>query len=73
MTLFRGYADDMKLMPWLEKKIWPNEAKMTQEDIYWGAKLACLEMIKSGTTTFSDMYFKVRGIAKAAEEMGYRR
>lgn len=72
MTLFRGYADDMKLMPWLEKKIWPNEAKMTQEDIYWGAKLAFLEMIKSGTTTFSDMYFKVRGIAKAAEEMGIR-
>ena len=42
MTLFRGFADDMKLMPWLEQKIWPNEAKMTREDVYWGAKLACL-------------------------------
>ena len=52
MTLFRGFADDMKLMPWLEEKIWPNEAKLTQEDVYWGSKLACLEMIKSGTTTF---------------------
>ena len=55
MTLFRGFGDDMPLMPWLEQKIWPNEAKMTREDVYWGAKLACLEMIKSGTTTFFDM------------------
>lgn len=52
MTLFRGFGDDMPLMPWLEQKIWPNEAKMTREDVYWGAKLACLEMIKSGTTSF---------------------
>lgn len=43
MTLFRGFGDDMPLMPWLEQKIWPNEAKMTREDVYWGAKLACLE------------------------------
>lgn len=46
MTLFRSFGDDMPLMPWLEQKIWPNEAKMTREDVYWGAKLACLEMIK---------------------------
>ena len=72
MTLFRGFADDMKLMPWLEQKIWPNEAKMTREDVYWGAKLACLEMIKSGTTTFLDMYQKFRGTADAVEEMGIR-
>lgn len=72
MTLFRGFGDDMPLMPWLEQKIWPNEAKMTREDVYWGAKLACLEMIKSGTTTFFDMYHKFRGTADATEEMGLR-
>ena len=72
MTLFRGYGDDMALMPWLEQKIWPNEAKMTHEDIYWGAKLACLEMIKSGTTAFLDMYQKLPATAEAVEEMGIR-
>lgn len=72
MTLFRGFGDDMPLMPWLEQKIWPNEAKMTQEDVYWGAKLACLEMIKSGTTTFFDMYQKFKATADATEEMGLR-
>lgn len=72
MTLFRGFGDDMPLMPWLEQKIWPNEAKMTREDVYWGTKLACLEMIKTGTTTFFDMYQKFRGTAEAVEEMGLR-
>ena len=72
MTLFRGFADDMPLRPWLEKKIWPNEAKLTRSDIYWGTKLACLEMIKSGTTTFMDMYFHYGAIAEAACEMGMR-
>ncbi len=46
MTLFRGFGDDMPLMPWLEEKIYLNEAKLTKEDVFWGAKLACLEMIK---------------------------
>lgn len=72
MTLFRGYGDDMPLMPWLEKKIWPNEAKLTREDVYWGAKLACLEMIKTGTTTFFDMYHKWKATADAVQEMGIR-
>lgn len=72
MTLFRGFGDDMKLMPWLEEKIWPNEAKMTDEDVYWGAKLACLEMIKTGTTTFFDMYQRLGATARAVEEMGLR-
>lgn len=72
MTLFRGYGDDMPLMPWLEQKIWPNEAKLTHEDVYWGAKLACLEMIKTGTTTFLDMYHKLSATAEAVEEMGLR-
>lgn len=72
MTLFRGFGDDMPLKPWLEDRIWPNEAKLTDEDIYWGAKLACLEMIKTGTTTFFDMYTGFHSTAQAVEEMGLR-
>ncbi|MBN2458632.1 amidohydrolase [Candidatus Woesearchaeota archaeon] len=72
MTLLRGYADDMELMPWLEEEIWPTEAKMRKEDIYWGSKLACLEMIKSGTTFFNDMYWEPEQTIRAAEESGIR-
>jgi 5-methylthioadenosine/S-adenosylhomocysteine deaminase len=72
MTLLRGYADDLPLTEWLEEKIWPCEAKMTEETVYWGTKLACLEMIKSGTTFFNDMYWHLPGAAKAVEEMGIR-
>ena len=72
MTLFRGFGDDMPLMRWLEKKIWPNEAKLTYEDVYWGAKLACVEMLRSGTTTFFDMYHQLDATAQAVEEMGLR-
>ena len=72
MVLFRSYADDMPLMEWLNNKIWPLEAKLKPKDIYHGTKLACLEMIKSGTTTFNDMYFEVEAIAKAVEEIGIR-
>ncbi len=57
MTLLWGYADDMKLQPWLEEKIWPAESKLTQEAVYWGTRAAALEMIKSGTTFCNDMYF----------------
>ena len=56
MTLLRNYADDMKLMDWLFNKIFPMEEKLKEEDIYWGSMLGILEMIKSGTTTFCDMY-----------------
>ncbi len=72
MTLFRSYADDMELRDWLEGKIWPAERKLTPEDVYWGTKLACLEMIKSGTTCFNDMYFFMDSAAKAVEETGLR-
>lgn len=72
MTILRGYADDLPLMTWLEKKIWPLEAKMTPEDIYWGTMLCCLEMIKSGTTTFADMYMYMEQVAQAVEEAGMR-
>lgn len=56
MTLLRCYADDMVLMDWLNNKIWPTEAKMNDDDIYWGAMLAAAEMIRTGTTAFADMY-----------------
>ncbi len=72
MTLFRGYADDMPLKTWLEEKIWPLEAKLTGEDVYWGAKLACLEMIKNGVTVFNDMYWHWEATARAVCDMGIR-
>ncbi len=72
MTLLRGYADDMSLMDWLTKKIWPFEARLTEDDIYLGSRLAILEMIKSGTVFFADMYWKQRPTARAVEEMGVR-
>ncbi len=72
MTLFRGYADDMELLSWLTTKIWPLEEKLTEELVYHGARLACLEMIKSGTVFFNDMYWHFHGTAKAVEEMGLR-
>ena len=72
MTLLRSYADDMKLMDWLENKIWPVEAKMKKEDVYWGAMLAAVEMIRSGTTTFADMYGDMDKVAEATIESGLR-
>lgn len=72
MTLLRGYADDMPLNSWLEKKIWPFESETSRQDIYWGALLAAVEMIKTGTTTFSDMYFSMDLIAKVVENSGLR-
>ncbi len=72
MTLLRGYADDLHLHDWLNNHIWPREAELTEEDIYHGARLACLEMIKSGTTCFNDMYWHCRGVARAVEETGLR-
>ncbi len=72
MTLMRGYADDMPLKEWLEEKIWPLEARLTEEDVYWGSKLACLEMIKNGVTVFNDMYWHWEATAKAVFDMGIR-
>ena len=73
MTLLRSYADDMALDPWLSEKIWPIEDAMTPEDLYWGAALAAVEMIKSGTTAFADMYGPyMREVAKATIESGLR-
>ena len=72
MTLFRSYADDMVLMDWLQKKIWPAEDHLTAPDVYWATLAAIGEMIKSGTTTFADMYFFMDEVAKATEETGMR-
>ena len=72
MSLMRGYADDIELHTWLTDYIWPLEANLTEEDVYHGTKLACLEMLKSGTTFFNDMYWHFHGSARAAEEMGMR-
>jgi len=72
MALLRGYADDMQLMPWLERKIWPIEAHLTPEDVYWGTLLACAEMLKGGITCFADMYFHMHEVARAVNEVGMR-
>ena len=72
MTLLRGFADDMPLKAWLEEKIWVLESKLTGEDVYWGTKLACLEMIKSGTTVFNDMYWFWEDSARAVRDMRMR-
>ncbi|MGZ9584080.1 amidohydrolase [Paenibacillus marinisediminis] len=72
MTLLRGYGDDMVLQQWLQQKMWPMEAKFTDEDVYWGSALAVLEMLKSGTTTFVDMYDHMDEVGKVAEQAGIR-
>lgn len=72
MVLLRGYADDMLLSEWLNHKIWPLESKLTEEDVYWGTRLACLEMIRTGTTFFNDMYWHYHGVARAVEDAGIR-
>jgi 5-methylthioadenosine/S-adenosylhomocysteine deaminase len=72
MTLFRGYGDDMPLMEWLEKRIWPVEAKLDADDVYWGTRLACAEMIRTGTVGFWDMYWQPGATARAVEDAGLR-
>jgi 5-methylthioadenosine/S-adenosylhomocysteine deaminase len=72
MTLFRGFGDDMPLMEWLQKRIWPAEAKLQPDDVYWGTRLACLEMIRSGTTRFFDMYWHGAEAARAVVDSGLR-
>ena len=72
MTLFRGYADDLPLMEWLTKHIWPVEKQLGDEDIYWGTRLACAEMIRTGTTSFWDMYWRAEATARAVEDAGVR-
>jgi 5-methylthioadenosine/S-adenosylhomocysteine deaminase len=72
MTLFRGHGDDRPLMEWLQEVIWPVEARLTDEDVYWGARLACLEMVRTGTVRFWDMYWHAGATARAVEDAGLR-
>ena len=72
MTLLRGYGEDMELFTWLSKCIWPAEAKLTEEDIYWGSRLAICEMIRSGTVFFNDMYWHQAATIRAVKESGIR-
>jgi len=72
MTIFRGLADDLPLMEWLQNYIFPVEKRLTNEWVYWGTQLACLEMIASGTTTFCDMYLFAQSVAKATKQAGMR-
>ena len=72
MTLLRGIADNLELFDWLNNYIWPAENNLTAEAVYIGTKLAILEMIKSGTVFFNDMYFFPEATLKAVEEMGVR-
>jgi 5-methylthioadenosine/S-adenosylhomocysteine deaminase len=72
MTLFRGYGGDLPLMRWLREKIWPVEARLDAEDVYWGTRLACAEMIRTGTARFWDMYWQPEATARAVEDAGMR-
>ena len=72
MTLFRGMADDLPLDRWLNDHIWPAEAHLNGEYCHAGALLGCVEMIRSGTTAFNDMYFYMDDVARAVDEAGLR-
>ena len=72
MSLFRGLADDLPLMQWLQEYIFPVEAKLTGEMVYHGALLSATEMIRSGTTSFCDMYLFADQVAAAAQTSGMR-
>jgi 5-methylthioadenosine/S-adenosylhomocysteine deaminase len=72
MACFRGLADDLPLMQWLQEYIFPAEAKLTREIVYHSSLLSIAEMIRSGTTTFCDMYLFAKDVARAAAESGMR-
>ncbi len=72
MTLMRGYGGDLPLMQWLQDKIFPVEAKLTADDVYWGTRLACVEMIRSGTVRFWDMYWQPEAVARGVQDAGIR-
>ncbi|HEV8206238.1 MAG TPA: amidohydrolase family protein, partial [Acidimicrobiia bacterium] len=72
MTLMRVYGGDLPLMQWLQDRIFPIEAKLTADDVYWGTRLACVEMIRSGTVRFWDMYWQPEAVARAVQDAGIR-
>ena len=72
LSLIHIFADDLPLHDWLTKKIWPTEANLRGEDVYWGSLLSMVEMIQGGTTAFCDMYFFMDEVGKGLEESGMR-
>lgn len=72
MSIFRGLAEDLSLMTWLHNYIFPIEAKLKREWVYWGSKLSILEMIRSGVTLFCDMYLFEEEVIRAVEEVGIK-
>ncbi|MCD7773848.1 MAG: amidohydrolase [Ruminococcus sp.] len=72
MTFLRSYADDLPLMDWLNKQVFPMEAKLTEEDVYVFSKLAILEYLSSGITACFDMYMKIDSFAKAMIDSGFK-
>jgi 5-methylthioadenosine/S-adenosylhomocysteine deaminase len=72
MTLVRGWAEDLPLDRWFNERIWVAESALEEEDVYWGAALAALEMIRSGTVGFADHYFWMDQVGSVAAESGLR-
>lgn len=72
MTLFRGWGDDLPLMEWLTSRIWPAEARLRADDVYWATRLAIVEMLRSGTVAFWDMYWHSEAVAAAVRDAGIR-
>ena len=70
MTLLRGYGEGLPLQEWLNRRIFPFEAQLAPEDVYWGAMLGIAEMLQGGIISFTDMYFHCNSIAKAVDESG---
>src|ERR1700731_2351570 len=65
-------AGTLPLMDWLQPPIWPAEARLDADDVYWGTRLACLEMIRTGTIRFWDMYWQPAAVARAVTDAGLR-
>ena len=72
MTLERGWAEDLPFDRWLNEKIWVAESALEEEDVYWGAALACCEMIRAGIVGFADHYFWMNQVARAVDESGMK-
>ncbi len=72
MALFRGHGGDLPLLRWLREVVWPVETKLDAEDVYWGTRLACLEMVRTGTARFWDMYWQPATTARAVVDAGLR-
>jgi 5-methylthioadenosine/S-adenosylhomocysteine deaminase len=72
MTLFRGAAENPPLMRFLEDVLWPREARLDEEDVYWGTTLACAELLRNGVTTSCEMYTHEQGILRAVLDAGSR-